>query len=57
MALFTATEVDRAELQGRLNVSVDTLAVVDNLTALWTFHAEILGATPSIGLTLPLGWA
>jgi len=57
MALFTATEVDRAELQGRLNVSVDTLAVLDNLTALWTFDAEILGATPSIGLTLPLGWA
>jgi hypothetical protein len=53
--LYDAT-LDRAVLQGRVNASLDTFAMFNLLTALYTFPQSVLGARLQVGGFLPFGY-
>ncbi len=55
--LFFAADTERAVLQGRLNVDLDTFAYFNMSSGVYTFEKPVLGSRFAMGGTLPLGYA
>jgi hypothetical protein len=55
--LFYDASVDRAALQGQLNVKIDTSAWVNMSALIYTFEEPIMGGRFAMGGFLPLGYA
>ncbi|NHZ72941.1 MAG: hypothetical protein GWP16_00515 [Nitrospirae bacterium] len=56
-SLFFAADTERAVLQGRLNVDLDTAAYFNMSSGIYTFEQPVLGGRFAMGATLPLGYA
>ena len=54
--LFFAADTERAVLQGRLNVDLDTSAYFNMSTGIYAFEEPVLGGRFAMGATLPLGY-
>ncbi len=50
-------DANAAVLQGRVSLDLDLTMVLDVVTATYTFDAEVLGGTYTIGAAVPFGYA
>ncbi len=50
-------DADAAVLQGRVKVDLELTMVLDVVTATYTFDAEVLGGTYTVGAAIPFGYA
>jgi hypothetical protein len=55
--LLYSAEVDRAALQGRLNVNLDTYAYINMSALIYAFEKPVIGAQFAMGTFVPVGYA